>query len=142
MRHWCILMSPSAPPAMGFVAGGGPSRGPGFSASDQRRIFWLGLVEATPLVGAFTAGSWIESIPLWVWGCLGAVLCLATCWKLRHQTPWPVIHVSPQQHSEDHGTQADCGCCGRRGIECDSASVHLYPLWKCPCGAVGSGAWL
>jgi hypothetical protein len=36
---------------------------------------------------------------------------------------------------------ADCGFCGQL-IKSDSSAPYPYPVWKCSCGAVGSGAWL
>jgi len=39
-------------------------------------------------------------------------------------------------------SRAECEFCGQQGIECDQAARYLYPIWKCSCGAIGSGAWL
>ena len=39
-------------------------------------------------------------------------------------------------------SRADCGFCGQRRMECDQSAPYLYTVWKCSCGAIGSGAWL
>src|ERR1041384_1967107 len=41
----------------------------------------------------------------------------------------------------DDCSRADCGFCGRGEIEQDPSAPHPYAVWKCPCGAIGSGAW-
>ena len=41
----------------------------------------------------------------------------------------------------DDWSRADCGFCERPQIECDQSAPYPYPVWKCPCGAIGSGAW-
>ena len=38
--------------------------------------------------------------------------------------------------------RADCGFCGQRRIEWDQSAPYPYTVWKCSCGAIGSGAWL
>ena len=38
--------------------------------------------------------------------------------------------------------RADCGFCGLQRIELDQLASNPYPVWKCSCGAIGSGAWL
>jgi hypothetical protein len=37
---------------------------------------------------------------------------------------------------------ADCGFCGQRRMECDKSAPYPYTVWRCSCGAIGSGAWL
>ena len=38
-------------------------------------------------------------------------------------------------------TRADCAFCGQQ-IETNPSAPYPYPVWKCSCGAIGSGAWL
>ena len=42
---------------------------------------------------------------------------------------------------DDDWRRADCGFCGRRQVELDPTASGPYSVWKCTCGAIGSGAW-
>lgn len=43
---------------------------------------------------------------------------------------------------DDPSGRADCGFCGRRGLEREASAPSPYPVWRCACGAIGSGATL
>ena len=36
----------------------------------------------------------------------------------------------------------ECAFCDARPVEYTPNVRFFYPVWKCPCGAIGSGAWL
>lgn len=86
----------------GFVEAGGPPPLTGCSATDRRRLFWLGVAETVPLVLAVWGGTVLSpDTPRWAWFALGTALMLAVSWCLRHHTPKTVIHIATLDRPSD-----------------------------------------
>ena len=117
MRHWYLLARESFAPRPGavvtdgsrlaFMAGGGPSPVHALSPADRRRIFWIGMVESTPLFGTSLIGASVDTgIVPGVWIVSGCILSAVCCWLLRHRTPPTVIHLAERTHGLDTGRES------------------------------------
>ena len=112
MRHWYHLARESVAPRpsaavthgsnLAFVAGGGPPSGGGLSPADRRRMFWLGMLESTPLFGTSLIGAGLDTgITPGGWIAIGCVMSVAFCWLLRHRTPPTMIHLAEKTQGQD-----------------------------------------
>ena len=52
------------------------------------------------------------------------------------------IHGDARNQMRDNTAQHIAGCpfCGAGEVECDRSAPYLYPVWRCACGALASGA--
>jgi len=118
MRHWYLIARESVAPRPGaavsdssslaFVEGGGPSPAEGLSPADRRRMFWLGLVESTPLFGTSLIGVSLDTgVSSGEWVAMGCVMTVICCWLLRHRTPATVIHIAEETHGLLPGTKQE-----------------------------------
>ena len=76
------------------------------SVVDRRRMFWLGMIESTPLFGTSLIGAGLDTgVSSGAWIVMGWVMSVVCCWLLRHWTPPTVIHVAERTHGFDTGTE-------------------------------------
>lgn len=63
------------------------------STSIQRKWFWLGLVEALPMIGGFVASLFYSVFFPYDFFSLGVILSLLIAWRLKDKSPDPPIHL-------------------------------------------------
>jgi hypothetical protein len=87
----------------GLIAHGRSSPTASLSPQDRRKLFWLGLIEATPLFagGVFTIYT-DSSMHAMIAALIAIVLTSIVCWSLRHQTPLTGIEFTQTKTHEDH----------------------------------------
>ena len=92
----------------GFVAWGGPKFSEVTPRSIRAKLFWLGLVEMTPVMIAGGAGFSFEAVvPYGATLTVGLAFSVLMCWLLRHQTPPTVIHSVPNSDRHSGGSDAE-----------------------------------
>ena len=112
MRHWYLLAESSlgahrhqCASDSAIVAHHGPHPCESLSSTQRAKMFWLGLVESTPLFtgGMFAAYSdSVASSSGWATGAIISTIIL--CWCLRHQTPDTRIELTS---TRDRGRDAE-----------------------------------
>jgi hypothetical protein len=94
-----------------LVAGRGSSPTGSLSRQQKEKLFWLGLIEATPLFAGGMFSVYTDSKLYAVIAALVAMLLTAlVCWLLRHQVPLTRIELStprPNQTLEPTASRSD-----------------------------------